>query len=202
MISKGGNNDKKILVTFFLLSSCAEASVPQAIENIDMQNATGATALLIAVHNNDIETAKSLIDCGANVNIQDLIHDSPYLYAGANGRIEIIKYMYEQATIDYSVRNRYGGNTLIPAAEKGHLETVRLILDLSEEPIDLQNNFGYTALIEAVALSDGSKVYQEIVRLLVDNGANQELRDNQGYTALDYALERNYLEIIDILSDN
>lgn len=193
---------KKILVTFFLLSSCAEASVPKAIENIDMQNATGATALLIAVHNNDIETAKSLIDCGANVNLQDLIHDSPYLYAGANGRIEIIKYMYEHATIDYSVRNRYGGNTLIPAAEKGHLETVRLILDLSEEPIDLQNNFGYTALIEAVALSDGSKVYQEIVRLLVDNGANQELRDNQGYTALDYALERNYLEIIDILSDN
>ncbi|MEG0439253.1 MAG: ankyrin repeat domain-containing protein, partial [Solibacillus sp.] len=65
--------------------------------------------------------------------------------------------------------------------------------------MDHQNNFGYTALIEAVALTDGSKVYQQIVQELLAYNANKELRDNNGMTALDYAKERGYTEMIEQL---
>lgn len=166
---------------------------------IDEQNAKGETPLLIATHNNYIEAAKLLIDEGADINIQDQIHDSPYLYAGAQGKTEILAYMLENAEPDQTVVNRYGGNALIPAAEKGHLENVRLLLSDGRVDIDHQNDFGYTALIEAVALSDGSKVYQEIVKVLLNYKADQSLRDNSGNTALDYAHERGFKEMIELL---
>ena len=92
--------------------------------------------------------------------------------------------------------NRFGGNALIPAAEKGHLENVKLLLADDRVNIDHQNNYGYTALFEAVALRDGSAIYQEIVQVLLDNGANKELRDNYGKTAEDYARELGYSQLL------
>lgn len=190
---------KLLFVLLLALTGCSSSPEKLDTGDIDAQNQRGESPLLIAVHNNDVEAAIELIDKGADVNLQDHIQDSPYLYAGANGRYEIIDYMLNNATIDYTVRNRFGGNTLIPAAEKGHLTTLILLLEKSSEPIDFQNNFGYTALIEAVALSDGSQIFQDIVRALVENGASLDIKDNKGLTALDYAIKLGYTEIIEIL---
>ncbi len=107
--------------------------------------------------------------------------------------------MLAHTTPDQSVYNRFGGNALIPAAEKGHLENVKLLLADKRVAIDHQNKFGYTALIEAVGLRDGSQIYQEIVAELLRNGANSSLRDNSGRTALDYANQLGYGNIAQML---
>ncbi|MBP1047346.1 ankyrin repeat domain-containing protein [Enterococcus sp. BWM-S5] len=167
------------------------------IDEVDGEN---NTPLNIAVHNNDVEIAKLLIDRGADINKQNTISDSPYLYAGAQGRTEILTYMLGNAEPDLTVHNRFGGNALIPAAEKGHIDNVKLLLADGREDIDFQNNYGYTALIEAVGLREGNELYQEIVRVLMDNGANQHIKDNSGRTAMDYAVEKGYTEINAILS--
>ncbi|WP_274308939.1 ankyrin repeat domain-containing protein [Solibacillus daqui] len=116
---------------------------------INETNKNDETPLLIATHKNYIEIAKALINAGADVNQQDRIQDSPYLYAGAQGKTEILAYILENATPDHQVYNRYGGNALIPAAEKGHLANVKLLLADGKMDINHQNSFGYTALIEA-----------------------------------------------------
>lgn len=164
-------------------------------------NDKGETPLLIATHENYIEVAKLLIKAGADINQQDSIQDSAYLYAGAEGKTEILKYMIEHAEPNQNIYNRYGGNTIIPAAEKGHLNNVRLLLEDGKINIDHQNNFGYTALIEAVALTDGSEVYQQIVQELLAYNANKELRDKSGRTALDYAKEKGYTKMIKLLEE-
>lgn len=166
---------------------------------INETNEKGETPLLIATHKNYIEIAKALINEGADVNKQDVLQDSAYLYAGAQGKTEILAYIIENAKPDHQVYNRYGGNALIPAAEKGHLPNVKLLLADGNVDINHQNNFGYTALIEAVALTDGSKVYQQIVQELLVYNANKELRDDNGMTALDYAKDRGYTEMIELL---
>lgn len=166
---------------------------------INETNDKGESPLLIATHKNFIDVAKRLIDAGADINQQDHIQDSPYLYAGAQGKTEILKYMIVHAEPNHSVVNRYGGNALIPAAEKGHLENVKVLLQDGKADIDHQNNYGYTALIEAVALTDGSALYQEIVQELLKYSANKELRDNRGKTALDYAKEMGYTEMVQLL---
>lgn len=166
---------------------------------INETNHKGESPLLIATHKNYIDVAKRLIDAGADINQQDHLQDSPYLYAGAQGKTEILKYMIVHAEPNHSVVNRYGGNALIPAAEKGHLENVKVFLQDGKADINHQNNYGYTALIEAVALTDGSELYQEIVQELLKYKANKELRDNRGKTALDYAKEKGYTEMVQLL---
>jgi ankyrin repeat protein len=167
---------------------------------INETNNQGENPLLIATHKNYIEIAKVLIDAGADINQQDHISDSPYLYASAQGKTEILKYMLVKGKPDQQKVNRFGGNALIPAAEKGHLANVKLLLEDGQVNINHQNNYGYTALIEAVALRDGSSVYQEIITELLKAGANKSLRDNTGRTAEDYAQSLGYSEMQKILA--
>lgn len=167
--------------------------------NLNETNDKGESSLLIATHNNYIEVAKRLIDAGADINQQDQISDSPYLYAGAQGKTEILAYMLNKQVPNQQKVNRFGGNALIPAAEKGHLENVKLLLEDGRVDINHQNNYGYTALIEAVALRDGSLIYQQIVEVLLKAGADKSLRDHTGRTALDYAESLGYSRITEIL---
>ncbi|MGM0166692.1 hypothetical protein IGI39_001654 [Enterococcus sp. AZ135] len=171
-------------------------------DSIDEVNENGETPLLIAIHNNQNDIAKKLIDAGANVNQQDNIKDSPYLYAGAEGKTEILMYMLSHSTPDQSITNRFGGNALIPAAEKGHIENVELLLNDGNVNINHQNNYGYTALIEAVALRDGSQVYQDIVAELLKHDADPNIVDNYGKSAKDYANELGYRNISKMLQEN
>lgn len=65
--------------------------------------------------------------------------------------------------------------------------------------IDHVNRLGWTALIEAVILSDGGKVHTEIVRLLVEAGADINIADRDGVTPLVHARRRGYSEMAAIL---
>ena len=156
----------------------------------------GRTALLAATHGNHGAAARALIAAGADVNARDDIQDSPFLYAGAEGRIEILKMTLP--TADLKGTNRYGGTALIPAAHHGHIEVVRILLGTAIDK-DHVNRLGWTALLEAVILGDGGAVHTEIVRLLVDAGASVSIADKDGVTPLQHAKRRGFREMIRIL---
>ena len=99
---------------------------------------------------------------------------------------------------DLASVNRYGGTALIPAAHHGHVETVRELLS-TETDINHVNNLGWTALMEAIILGDGSDTYIQIVQLLVNAGADVNIPDNNGVTPLAHAIDREYLDIIELL---
>ena len=160
---------------------------------VDARNGSGATALLVATHANQVEVAKALIDAGADVNAKDKIEDSPYLYAGARGHLEILKMTLAHGA-DLKSINRYGGTALIPASERGHVETVRTLIDAGVD-IDHVNKLGWTALLEAIILGDGGERHQRIVELLVKAGANVNLADNDGVTPLQHARSSGYSKI-------
>lgn len=164
---------------------------------IDARDASGATALLVATHGNQIEAAKALIDAGADVNAKDGIHDSPYLYAGARGHLEILKMTLSHGA-DLKSTNRYGGTALIPAAERGHVETVRTLMEAGVD-VDHVNRLGWTALLEAIILGNGGERHQKIVSLLVKAGANVNLADGEGVTPLQHARKHGHKEIESIL---
>jgi len=164
---------------------------------IDDRDSRGRTALLAATHADAVDVASLLIRRGADVNAKDDIDDSPYLYAAAEGRVEILK-MTLAAGADLASTNRYGGTGLIPAAHHGHPDVVRILLE-TDIDVDHVNNLGWTALLEAVVLGNGGPVHQEIIRLLLEGGADPAIADRDGRTPLDHARARGQTAVVRIL---
>ncbi len=155
---------------------------------LDAQDAQGRSALLRAVAGDHVSVAKTLLDAGASPNTQAANRDTPWLLAGALGRAEIIAAMLPRRP-DLSIRNRYGGNALIPACERAHVEAVKLLLT-SGIDLDHVNDLGWTCLLEIVILGDGGARHQQVTRLVLDAGANPSLADKDGVTPLAHARQR------------
>src|ERR1700709_2348024 len=171
-----------------------------------MAKAGSAAFLLFASHAACLaqqanETERELIPSAAraDVHAKDFIQDPPYLYAAAEGRIEILKATLA-AGADLKDTNRYRGTGLIPAAHHGHVEAVKLLLATAIDK-DHVNNLGWTALLEAVILGDGGEAHTEIVRLLVEAGANVTLADRDGITPLAHAKKSGYSGMVRILAE-
>lgn len=158
--------------------------------DLEQRDGKGRTALLIATHADNIEAAKLLIEAGAYVNAKDDIQDTPFLYAGAEGRNEILKAILASGKANLKDTNRFGGTALIPAADHGYPETVAILL-ATDIDIDHVNDLGWTALMEAVILGDGGPVQQQIVDLLVGAGA-KDIPDHDGVSTLEHARQRGY----------
>jgi len=166
--------------------------------DINGRDAQGRTPVMAATHGNRVETVRTLIQAGADINIRDNRLDNPFLYAGAEGLLEILRLTID-AKADTKLTNRFGGTALIPAAERGHVEVLNELLTRTDVEVNHVNNLGWTALLEAIVLSNGGERYQRIVQLLVDHGANINIADKDGVTPLKLAQTRGFKEIERIL---
>lgn len=165
---------------------------------INARDARGRTAVMAATHGNRVETVRALIRAGADINIRDNRLDNVLLYAGAEGLLDILNLAID-AGADTKLTNRFGGTALIPAAERGHVAIVETLLTRSDVDVNHINNLGWTAVLEAIILSNGDEPHQRIVQLLIDHGADVNIADTSGVTPLRHARSRGFTEIVRIL---
>ncbi|MFJ3905468.1 ankyrin repeat domain-containing protein [Streptomyces sp. NPDC090025] len=158
------------------------------------------TALLLAVLGDHVAAARELVAAGADVNARDARHDSPWLATGVTGSVAMMRVLLaaEQGP-DLTLRNRFGGISVIPAAERGHVAYVQAVLQETAIDVDHVNDLGWTALLEAVILGDGGRAHQKVVALLLAAGADRELPDRDGVTALAHAERRGFAELAALL---
>ena len=166
--------------------------------DINVRDAQGRTSVMIATYQHNTDMVRALLQAGADVNIRDNNKENPLLHAGAQGWLDILRLAIE-AHADTRLTNRFGGISIIPASERGHVEVVRELLTRTDINVNHVNNLGWTALLEAIILSNGDKAHQQIVQLLVDHGADVNLADKDGVTPLQLARERRFTEIERIL---
>ncbi|TDS13999.1 ankyrin repeat domain-containing protein [Sphingobacterium paludis] len=166
--------------------------------NVNSKDKNGKSLLLIATQSLHVEMARLLVENGADVNLQDDIFDSPFLYAGAAGYTTLVE-LFLRHGARFDVYNRYHGTALIPACERGHLDVVKLLSENPSFPIDHVNRLGWTALMEAVVLGNGSQVYVDIVNTLVIAGCDVNITDKDNISALEHARARGYAAIVQIL---
>lgn len=169
-------------------------------KDLEVRNEKGETPLMAATYLNELPMVKLLISAGASVNAQDKILNSPFLYAGASGYLDIVR-LCLKAGADYKIFNRYNGTALIPACEKGHVEVVAELLKDKAYPINHVNRLGWTALLEAVILSDGNSKQVQIIKMLIEAGCDVNIADKDGVTALAHARRQNFKEIITLLEN-
>ena len=167
--------------------------------SVDARDATTRTALHLATQGNHVAAAVMLIEAGADVNASDgaSIDHTPYLMAGARGYLEILASILTHGA-DLTSTNGYGGTALIPACERGFVAVARLLIEAGTD-LDHVNRLGWTALLEAIVLSDGGPAHQQIVRMLLEAGADPGLADGEGVTPLAHAEARGYAAIAALL---
>ncbi|MFC9894573.1 ankyrin repeat domain-containing protein [Nocardia sp. NPDC127579] len=178
-------------------AAAVRAALTQGAQ-VDTRDDAGRTPLFLAVLDDDLDVARVLLEFRADPDAKDDRGESPWVNTGVTGSVSMMELLLP-AQPDLSLRNRFGGNALIPAAEKGHLDYVREVLRQTDIDIDHINDLGWTALLEAVYYGDGSAVYRDIVRVLVDNGADVGIRDSDGSTAYDHAVRRGFDDIAELV---
>ncbi|MFJ9180889.1 ankyrin repeat domain-containing protein [Streptomyces sp. NPDC102360] len=166
--------------------------------DVEARDAHRRTALLLASLNDHVAAAEALVAAGADPNAQDERDDSAWLATGVTGSVEMMRALLP-ARPDLKVTNRFGGISVIPASERGHVDYVRAVLRETDIDVDHVNRLGWTALLEAVILGDGGRAHQEIVELLITAGASPELPDGDGVTPLEHAERRGFAEIAGLL---
>ena len=164
----------------------------------DVQDREEASAILLAARARHLDVVRALIAEGVDIDAQDQTCSNPFLYGCINDDPELVTLMAE-AGADLKRLTRMGGNGLTPAAEKGHLDVVRYLLENTRINVNLTNNLGWTALIETIILGDGGPVRQQIVELLLAHGAKPGMPDPWGIPPVELARERGFAEIVAIL---
>ena len=159
------------------------ANVLKTKPNLELKDEKGRSALMLATYNKEEQIVELLIKSGANVNAQDNMQNSPFLYAGATGYLDIVKMCLANGA-DFTV-----------------LDVVRLLVNTPGYPIDHINNLGWTALLEAIILGETGKVQTDIIQALVDAGSNVNIADNDGVSPLDHAKKKSMREAEKILRE-
>ncbi|MEV0459134.1 ankyrin repeat domain-containing protein [Catellatospora methionotrophica] len=166
--------------------------------HLEARDGNQRTALLLASAADHVEAAKALVAAGADPDALDDRHDTPWLVTGVTGSVAMLEALLP-AEPDLTIVNRYGGISVIPASERGHVDYVRRVVQTGID-VNHVNNLGWTALLECVVLGDGSAPYQEIARILTAAGARVDTGDKDGVDALEHARRRGFGELVTILS--
>ncbi|KAM8822278.1 KN motif and ankyrin repeat domain-containing protein 3-like [Synchiropus picturatus] len=82
---------------------------------------------MLAVSHGRQEMVLALLECGADVNVQDDEGSTALMCASEHGRAEIVKVLLEQPGCDISVVDNDGSNALSIALEASHNHTAVLL---------------------------------------------------------------------------
>lgn len=166
--------------------------------DLEIRDDRGRTALLIASTRDRVEAARVLVAAGADPDALDDRHDTPWLVTGVTGSVAMAAVLLT-ADPDLTIRNRFGGLSHIPASERGHDDYVDFVLERTDIAVDHVNDLGWTALLEAVILGQGTESWQRIVDSLVQHGADVSIADRDGITAEQHARRLGFDETADRL---
>ena len=136
-----------------------------------------------------------------DLNIQDNVGFTALIKASQIRHIKIVRFLLD-AGAEVNIQNNEGKTALIWASQKGYIDIIRLLLEVDANP-NIIDYAGNTALIEASQMQSGRRDNRhiEIIRLLLDAGADLYIRNNEGMIAYDVALINYNYRIANLLGE-
>ncbi|MFN4149639.1 MAG: ankyrin repeat domain-containing protein [Candidatus Sericytochromatia bacterium] len=171
------------------------------ISDINKIQDNGKTILTQAIGSSDKELYTRLIEKNIDLNKIDRFGNNALKLAVDLKNLDLLKLLISK-NIDLNTKfeddissNR---NILMlevnKSLDKISLDVINILLESKKIDINAQDEYGHTAL--SISLNKGNI---EIIKLLLDNKANPNIKNNLGESYLDIAKKRNNQEIINIL---
>ena len=159
--------------------------------DIDLQDYHGNTALMLAILNSNGSAASLLLDCGANVNLKNMLYSSALSIASKRGQLSVVNQIListapSNTVVDIDHRDYSGNSSLMYASLLGHSEIVESLLTAG-------------ALVNTSNFSDYSSLHQPLYQM--QPLSTPQDRDIPG-TALDKAVIQGNIEIVSLLLEH
>lgn len=152
-------------------------------------------ALIRALDNLDIETIKSLLAKGADIDVKAHDGQTPLIVAALEGDTALVKNLLERGA-EINAKGIYGRTALMWAAAGGNDAIIQLLLDKGAD-VNARDNEGATALMRALNTQGITPL--TTIRLLLERGAEANVKDNKGKTALWQANQNNDTHLAQLL---
>lgn len=176
-------NIRKIGVLFFIVFLAAGCAMNKSFH--------------IPAAKGDLDTIKSQLDGGRDIESRDIAGQTALMYAAESGQMEVVKYLVSRgADVNAKTKLLGLGTALIYAASANRYEVVEYLIENGAD-VNATTQNEETALFWAAG---GGHV--EAVKVLLDRGASTEHKNKDGQTALDIAWELNRNEVTKILQSS
>jgi ankyrin repeat protein len=193
--------------------------VAQGVD-VNTAESDGTTLLMRAIHGGRPEIAKILIDAGADVRAANRYGVTPLYLAARSADAEAARALLA-AGADANTESADGVTVLMTAAKAGNPAIVEALLGGSTEGAATVATSGYSggnAVLAPVNRADpnarenwhaqtalmwaASEGHADVVRVLLDRGADPNATSRSGNTALHIATMRGWTQVIELLAEH
>jgi uncharacterized protein len=144
---------------------------------------SGETALMEGARQGNLETVRALLAAKADPNVAEgKGGQTALMWAVSNRQAAVVDELVRQGA-DVNARSKTGFTALMFAAQQGDADSARILLAAKANPNDVIPKSGATPLIIASSIG-----HPEVVNLLLDNGADPNVKDANGFTSLHHTV--------------
>lgn len=180
-----------LVTLLFVVGISAAAEDPIAPVQSDERD----KALIQAAFDGELAKAQGLVKKGASIEATGPKKRTSMIWAAANGHTPVVEFLHG-AGADINAKDSNGQTVLMFAVKGSHVEMVEYLLENGAD-IDARSiKQGFTALITAAAIGN-----ETMVRLLLEHGADKNIAERNGNTALDRAGQYGHPDIAALLED-
>ncbi|XP_019860025.1 PREDICTED: uncharacterized protein LOC105314953 [Amphimedon queenslandica] len=160
--------------------------------NINYQNSSGFTALMIASEIKHLQVVDLLLSKSPDINIQNSKGITALMIASRFGSSQIVELLLRKG-LNINVQEYKGWTALMFACQDGCYDVVELLLSKNPD-VDVQSSNGETSLM--VACNNG---HSQVAELLLSKNPDVSVATNYGWTALMLSCCKGYHIIVDLL---
>ena len=130
---------------------------------------------------------------GKDINITNAKSYTPFILSAYNGQSLVLETLFNLGADACAVDTK-GSNAFMGVAFKGHFYIAKWLLENTDCDVNHQNYAGQTALMMASLFGR-----EDIIKLLLEHGANPDLKDNQGNTSLKLDQAQGLSRVVEII---